>query len=116
LNGLELILGGREADVILVTGGGARSEAWRQLLADATGALIRVPAEAEAGCLGAAMQAIYAYGHFAGRPESFTEIADRCVRFEESNTAVPIAERREAYRQAMETYRLQLAALYAVKF
>ena len=115
LNGLELILGGREADVILVTGGGARSAAWRQLLADATGALIRVPAEAEAGCLGAAMQAIYAYGHFAGRPESFTEIADRCVRFEESNTAVPVAERREAYRQAMESYRVHLAALYAVK-
>ena len=114
LNGLELILGGKQADVILVIGGGARSAAWRQLLADATGASIRVPAEAEAGCLGAAMQAIYAYGHFAGRPQSFAEIADRCVRAEESSTAVPVVERRDAYRRAMASYRLHLAALYAV--
>jgi len=114
LNGLELILGGKQADVILVIGGGARSAAWRQLLADATGASIRVPAEAEAGCLGAAMQAIYAYGHLAGRPQSFAEIADRCVRSEESNTAIPIEERRDAYRRAMANYRLHLAALYAV--
>ena len=114
LNGLDLILGGKQADVILVIGGGARSAAWRQLLADATGASIRVPAEAEAGCLGAAMQAIYAYGHFTGHPQSFTEIADRCVRSEESNTAIPIEERRDAYRRAMASYRLHLAALYAV--
>jgi xylulokinase len=115
LNGLELILGGKQADVILVIGGGARSAAWRQLLADATGASIRVPAEAEAGCLGAAMQAIHAYSHFAGRPQSFTAIADRCVRSEESSTAFPAEERREAYRRAMENYRRQLATLYAVK-
>jgi xylulokinase len=114
LNGLELILGGKQADVILVIGGGARSAAWRQLLADATGASIRVPAEAEAGCLGAAIQAIYAYGHFAGRPQSFAEIADRCVRAEESSTAVPVEERREDYERAMANYRLQLAVLYAV--
>jgi xylulokinase len=114
LNGLELILGGKQADVILVIGGGARSAAWRQLLADATGASIRVPAEAEAGCLGAAMQAIYAFGHFTGHPQSFTEIADRCVRSEESNAAIPIEERRDAYRRAMASYRLHLAALYAV--
>ena len=114
LNGLDLILGGKQADVILVIGGGARSAAWRQLLADATGASIRVPAEAEAGCLGAAMQAIYAYGHFSGHPQSFAEIADRCVRSEESSTAIPIEERRDAYRRAMANYRLHLAALYAV--
>ena len=114
LNGLELILGGKQADVILVIGGGARSAAWRQLLADATGASIRVPAEAEAGCLGAAMQAIYAYGHSTGRPQSFAEIADRCVRSEARSTAVPIEERREGYERAMANYRLPLAVLYAV--
>ena len=54
LAGLDLILAGKPADVIQVIGGGARSRAWRQLLADATGAAIHVPIEAEAGCLGAA--------------------------------------------------------------
>jgi xylulokinase len=114
LNGLELILHGKQAEVILVIGGGARSAEWRQLLADATGATIRVPAEAEAGCLGAAMQAIHAYSHSIGQPQSFTEITGRCVRLEESGTATPRRELREAYRQAMANYRLRLTELYAV--
>lgn len=114
LNGLELILHGKQAEVILVIGGGARSAEWRQLLADATGASIRVPSEAEAGCLGAAMQAIHAYTHSIGQPQSFTEITDRCVRLDESGMATPRSERREAYRQAMANYRLRLGELYGV--
>jgi len=58
LKGLELVLSGKQPEVILAIGGGARSAEWRQLLADVSGALIEVPLEDEAGCLGAAMQAI----------------------------------------------------------
>ena len=114
LNGLDLILGGKQADVILVIGGGAKSKEWRQLLADATGATIHVPAEAEAGALGAAMQAIYAFGYFVGKPESFEAIAARCVKVEESGTAKPRAELRAAYRTAREAYGRNLENLYFV--
>jgi xylulokinase len=114
LNGLDRILMGKPADRILVIGGGARSAAWRQLLADATGAVIQVPAEPEAGCLGAAMQAIFAQSHAAGRPESFAAIADRCVRVEASGTANPRIELEAVYLQARERYREKLKALYAV--
>jgi len=115
LNGLRLILGEKQADRILVIGGGARSAEWRQLLADATGALIQVPVETEAGCLGAAMQAIYAYSRRQGKPLSFAEISERCVRIEESETASPRAEKREPYRRALETYRQKLSDLYSVR-
>ena len=57
LNGLDLILKGRPAEAIQVIGGGARSAARRQLLADATGARVILPVEQESGCLGAAIQA-----------------------------------------------------------
>jgi xylulokinase len=120
LNGLDLILscqgGGKPAERILAIGGGARSAAWRQLLADATGAISQVPAEAEAGCLGAAMQAIYAYGASTGEPESFAAIADRCVRVDESATATPRVELRKTYTLARTRYAAALESLYAVHF
>jgi len=113
LNGLDLVLGGKQAETIVVIGGGARSAQWRQLLADATGATIQVPVEAEAGCLGAAMQAMYAYSHAAGAPQSFAEIAQRCVRLEENGTASPRAELRDVYGLARDGYRQNLVSLYS---
>jgi len=72
LNGLDLIQAGAAVDRILVIGGGARSTAWRQLLSDASGAHVEVPAEEEAGCLGAAIQAIYVFSRTNGRPAAST--------------------------------------------
>jgi xylulokinase len=114
LNGLDLILRGRKADVVQVTGGGARSAAWRQLLADASGVEIHVPAEEEAGCLGAAIQAMVALSNADGAPESFAEVAARCTRVDASATAKPRAELRESYNQARATYNERLRALYGV--
>jgi xylulokinase len=45
---------------LVVVGGGARSRAWRQIVADAFGAEVRRPAEAESAALGAATQALAA--------------------------------------------------------
>jgi xylulokinase len=114
LNGLDLILAGKTPERIVVIGGGARSAAWRQLLADATGAVIQVPAESEAGCLGAAMQAMFAYAQAQGEPASFAGIAERCVRLEESGTAWPRAEYRSLYEAARARYRDALKAIYAI--
>ncbi len=114
LNGLDLILHGRKADVVQVTGGGARSAAWRQLLADASGVEIHVPAEEEAGCLGAAMQAMVALSRTNGAPESFAEVAARCTHIDGSATAKPRVELRENYNQARATYNERLRALYGV--
>jgi xylulokinase len=113
LSGLDLILGAKRAESIFMIGGGARSSEWRQLLADVTDVSIQVPAETEAGCLGAAMQAIYAYSNREGKPQSFAEIAERCVRIEESKTMYPREEKHQMYRQVLKTYRRNLGNLCA---
>ncbi len=115
LNGLDLILAGKSPEVIFAIGGGARSRQWRQLLADATGATIQVPAEEEAGALGAAMQAMYVFQRQAGAPMSFSEIADRCVRLSTDGQQTPRAGLKDAYRQAMERYRGVLNEYYLHK-
>ena len=112
LNGLDLILEGKPADTIRLIGGGARSRAWRQLLADATGATIDVPTEEESGCLGAAIQAIVASVAAAGQPRSFAEVADRLVQVDPASTCHPRPEFHAAYRQARARYNHQLHTTY----
>lgn len=114
LHGLDLVLDGTPADKVRVIGGGARSAQWRQLLADATGAQIGVPLQEEAGCLGAAMQAMYVYGVLEGRPESFASIAERCVSLDERKAAVPDPSKKAAYDAARKLYRTRLQSVYGV--
>ncbi len=112
LNGLDLILAGEPARTVVLTGGGARSARWRQMIADATGAVIHVPVEEESGCLGAIIQAIYAFRHATGAPESFSELATRLVRMDDEKSARPVADRAMAYRNARRAYNAALASLY----
>ncbi|ADW71205.1 xylulokinase [Granulicella tundricola] len=112
LSGLNLILKGRRPEVILVIGGGARSEGWRQLLADATGASVRVPAEEESGCLGAAMQAMVAYSRAYGGAITLVEVADRCAKISADATLTPRPELREAYDRARQLYTERLHSAY----
>ena len=112
LNGLDLILAGVPADRIRLIGGGARSAGWRQLLADATGAAIEVPLQEEAGCLGAAIQAMVAFAHRHNQPETFASAAARCVRLDPGKTATPRSELRPLYNAAIARYRGLLSQLY----
>jgi xylulokinase len=112
LNGLDLILEGKAPEAILVIGGGARSRGWRQLLADATGASVRVPEEEESGCLGAAIQAMVAYARAHGQQTSFAETAERCARISADATIGPRPHLRAAYAQARHRYRERLLEAY----
>lgn len=115
LNGLDMMMDGCRPETIVAIGGGARSAEWRRLLADATGATIQVPAEEEAGCLGAAIQAMYAHGHASGETETFVEITGRCVRMLESGSETPRVVMRENYDRARENYRFLLREQYLQK-
>ena len=105
LDGLDLVAAGRAVDTIQVIGGGARSRAWRQLIADATGAVIHVPVEEEAGCLGAAAQAIVASSQRYVSPVSFGDVTAKLVRVNEAATCTPQPEHRAAYDAARVAYR-----------
>lgn len=112
LGGLDLILEGRRADVIYVIGGGSRSKAWRQLLADATGARIEVPVEEEAGSLGAAIQAIYVDAAQSSKPIGYEELVGRIVKVDPARSVVPQDHQRALYLTAIERYRIRLRELY----
>ena len=112
LSGLDLILRGGKVDQILVIGGGSKSAAWRQLLADASGVAVAVPVEEEAGCMGAAMQAMYLDGVLGGEAKTFAAIAARCIRLAPERAAVPDAALKASYDAARKEYAAALARLY----
>jgi xylulokinase len=112
LNGLDLVLKDTRPEVILAIGGGARSRAWRQLLADATGVKIQVPNEEEAGCLGAAIQAMVAQSIADGHSRGFTEIADSIVKVKPEDTCIPRPGMRAKYDVARSAYHACLEQMF----
>ncbi len=60
----RLLLGGRQATGVRLSGGASRSEIWSQMFADALALPVQVPAAGEVGALGAALCAAVATGHF----------------------------------------------------
>ena len=111
LSGLDRILQGKPADVIQVIGGGARSLAWRQLLADATGARVLMPAEQESGCLGGAIQAFVAWEHAQGRSISFAQAVETFIPAA-TDSLEPNPALREQYDAARTRYAEHLSRLY----
>jgi len=61
---------------IVATGGGAQSPIWCQMYADITGLPVKIPAEKEAACLGAAMIAAVADGRFPDFAAACAELVD----------------------------------------
>ena len=114
LAGLNLILEHRKPEHILLIGGGARSQGWRQLIADATGSLIQVPTAAESGCVGAAMQAMWAWKKHQGDPERLVEIAKRCSAVDPVRIGIPNPVNRPLYEQAISAYTERLKQQYGV--
>ncbi len=89
---------GTRLDSIIITGGGAKSPVWCQIIADVSGLPVRVPLESEAACLGAAMIASVADGRFA----SYAEAAAGCVSYRAVFT--PMEDRSAKYRRFCSLY------------
>jgi xylulokinase len=77
--------------------------------------VIQVPVEEEAGCLGAAMQAMYAYRHSSGSAETMAAIAEHCVAISSDKKQDPRPDLVEAYRSSMDKYQRLLNELYLQK-
>ena len=86
-------------DKILLTGGGARSLTWTQMIADALGAAVLVPAGAEFGARGAALLAATAIGQFGSIREASTTTRRIERRHEPDRSA------KSAWDDAFENYR-----------
>ena len=96
---------GRPISSIRLVGGAARSPFWAQMMADATGHQVEIPAGAEFGAKGAALLAATAIGW---RPN----IRDACLAaYETRRVHAPDAERADAYEQGFARFRLASEAL-----
>ncbi len=85
---------------IIATGGGAKSPVWCQLQADITGLPVRIPAEKEAACLGAAMIAAVSDGCFA----DFSQAANTCVAMANRYEPRPTARLERKYARFCALY------------
>jgi len=74
-----------------------------------------VPAEEEAGALGAAIQAMVAVARAEGIPGGFPAAAARSTRTDPALTAAPRPGSAGAYRAARAAYQQRLRSLYGVE-
>ncbi|MGO8758617.1 MAG: xylulokinase [Terracidiphilus sp.] len=84
----------------IAIGGGAASDLWRQIMADATGKPIRCSRTLEASSLGAAICAAVGAGIYANAAEAANGMCDKVFR-----ETQPAEERCARYAELMGTYR-----------
>lgn len=89
---------------IRVTGGGARSAVWRQLMADIFGVPVVAMVEDEGAALGGALQAAWCVARREGRKAKLTEFTSRAVALDEATRCVPQAKNRALYRDLQEKH------------
>lgn len=105
---------GVDPSEIRLVGGGAKSSLWRQIVADIFGCPVVRPVAAEAGALGAAIQAVWCRLRYNGEPVTLSDLTDRYVAMDESCGAQPIARNRALYDELYEKYLKLDTALRAV--
>lgn len=96
-----------KATEIRLVGGGAKSAVWRQIVADIFNCPVVCPQTAEAGALGAALQAMWCYQNNNGSPTSLEAICGEFVSLDESTRVEPRTEQVSTYDDIYTKY-LQL--------
>jgi xylulokinase len=89
---------GVKAKEIRVTGGGSRSAAWRQMMADIFGVSVVAMVEDEGAALGGALQAAWCVALGEGEKAKLTDFTDGIVALDESTRCHPDAKRKALYR------------------
>ena len=103
------------AKELRLTGGGAKSPVWRQIVADIMNLPVKVPASSEAAAFGGALQALWCLKKTEGNAVSMADLADEHVALDESKTTLPKADNVAAYDEAYKEYSKlveQLSPLY----
>ncbi len=103
-NLLHLKEHGIAASGIIATGGGAKSAVWCRMYADITGLPVRIPAEKEAACLGAAIIAAVADGRYP----DFAAACGELIRFSSLYTPNSDEYYAKQYRRFCKLYQASL--------
>src|SRR5579859_2957473 len=84
---------------IRATGGGAKSKAWRQIMADVFNTEVVTLKVSEGAAYGAALQALWCWRREQGEKISIQEITDQFVGLNAEETATPDKKNVEIYRE-----------------
>jgi xylulokinase len=87
---------------IRLTGGGSKSPAWRQVVADVFGVPTVTLQTAEGAGLGAAIQAAQVVASESGSSDPISHLTDRLVALDEGTRCEPSAEAHALYRGQLE--------------
>jgi len=107
---------GISLDEIRLTGGGANSPRWRQIVADVMGCPVVCPQEKESAALGAAIQAAWCHQQ-ADSPQAADSLDLLCQRFvqlDERSRALPDEARQRRYADLYQRYLHLLQKEYGV--
>jgi D-xylulose kinase len=95
---------GIEPRVIQLTGGGAKSRVWRQIVADVFDTGVACPVGDEGAALGAALQAYWMWETERGSGRSIQEITARYVALDPETVTAPNPKSRDCYAELYEVY------------
>jgi xylulokinase len=98
---------GLDFSSIRLTGGGSRSTAWRQMVADVFELPVEVPVEQEGAAFGAALQALWACTTSGTQPE-LSKLANEYVLLSAALGTQPDPAASAAYRSSYERFLHQL--------
>ena len=84
---------------VRLTGGGSRSTAWRQIIADVFGTTVVCMSEDEGAALGGALQAAWAYGRQSDRDLAISDVVAGAADLDESTRLEPNEENVEKYKE-----------------
>lgn len=99
-NGFDALqAAGMHFDAIRITGGGSRSAAWRQMVADVFALPVDVPEQAEGAAFGAALQALWTHDRAGGGTADIASITREHVRCAPALSTLPDAAGAAAYRE-----------------
>jgi xylulokinase len=102
---------GMSFDRIVLTGGGANSAAWRQMVADIFGVPVEVPLQTEGAAFGAALQALWSLRREQGDNVDLPSVANEHVAIDAALSAQPDATRVAAYQAPYQRFLRHLDAV-----
>ncbi len=102
---------GCDIDSIRLTGGGAGSAIWRQIVADVFDLPVTVQKNDEGAALGAALQAAWVYEKTNGGSVQLTDLADSALVLDKSKCCDPIRQNVPVYQEQYQRYQSHLAAV-----
>jgi len=89
---------------IRLTGGGARSAVWRQMMADIFGVPVVAMVEDEGAALGGALQAAWCVALGEGRKVKLTDFTTGVVALNEASRCRPDPQRKSLYRELQQKH------------